>query len=661
MRVSLQIDGDAKGAIKAAEDAQRGISDIVERSIRGSREMQDAWNVASGAAATANDNALGGIANLAKQFAAVAEKARGANDTIAKSATAAGEFSTGAAALSRAVGPIGLITAGLGLAGTAATLFYQITNSGSATAQRNLDEQAKLVGDIRTAYSGAAGAAERFVKSQRDITLLQTSQNLIALRKQLNDQLSTAAAGATFETGQVLPSGQIVGSRGREARRQFSELSGEVKQFYADVAAGNVDVEGLSKRIAGIGNSAAETNPKLAQQANEFLNFLGAVRKTASAIELVTAAQAVAAGTATKEQQALVGVAGAAKNAGAEFDRLAKSLERQSAAQEAEAIAVGKSVGESQRLRAEFTLQEAAQQAGIKVAGDYADKIKRLADRYGEAAQRVAELRLKSDTAFDRGQLGRDPTEAVVADKLRSVYGDDFSKELDSSTASAIRLNEQLRIARDTTTDIASGGLKDFKNAVAGGATAFDALKTAAGNALNKISDKLIDMATQNLVSKAFGGSGGGFGGLLSSLFGGSASAPLIYGPGFDAGGFTGDIARGAVAGVVHGQEFVVKADATARHRPLLEAINSDRLPGYANGGYVGSLNAPAAWRATEPNAAFASPAIQVDATTTITIAGNADRDAIAELRLELAERDRNLPNTIIQTVRDAQDRRHLR
>ncbi len=43
---------------------------------------------------------------------------------------------------------------------------------------------------------------------------------------------------------------------------------------------------------------------------------------------------------------------------------------------------------------------------------------------------------------------------------------------------------------------------------------------------------------------------------------------------GFALGGYTGDMARNAVAGVVHGQEFVMNAAATQRWRPQFEAIN---------------------------------------------------------------------------------------
>lgn len=58
----------------------------------------------------------------------------------------------------------------------------------------------------------------------------------------------------------------------------------------------------------------------------------------------------------------------------------------------------------------------------------------------------------------------------------------------------------------------------------------------------------------------------------------------------FDTGGYTGDLPTNAVAGVVHGREMVINAPATARNRPLLEAINSGAtigVRGYGDGGYV--------------------------------------------------------------------------
>ncbi|WP_230283289.1 M23 family metallopeptidase [Deinococcus sp. 23YEL01] len=44
---------------------------------------------------------------------------------------------------------------------------------------------------------------------------------------------------------------------------------------------------------------------------------------------------------------------------------------------------------------------------------------------------------------------------------------------------------------------------------------------------------------------------------------------------GFRTGGYTGDVGRDEVAGLVHGQEYVMTAEATQRFRPLLDSMNA--------------------------------------------------------------------------------------
>lgn len=99
------------------------------------------------------------------------------------------------------------------------------------------------------------------------------------------------------------------------------------------------------------------------------------------------------------------------------------------------------------------------------------------------------------------------------------------------------------------------------------------------------------------------GGLMGGLGSLFSNLFGsynpaaisGQAAglAPSILSGGiaglFDTGGYTGLHPVDKIAGFVHGQEFVVKADVTRRPgvRSFLQALNDNKLPGFDRGGYV--------------------------------------------------------------------------
>lgn len=116
---------------------------------------------------------------------------------------------------------------------------------------------------------------------------------------------------------------------------------------------------------------------------------------------------------------------------------------------------------------------------------------------------------------------------------------------------------------------------------------------------LGQFSGGLGQMSQQLVNAASSGGGGGGLLGMFGSLIGGISptsslwTANTTFGSfltnGFDAGGWTGSMGRGDIAGFVHGQEFVVNAGTVAKPgvRPFLEALNDNRLPGFARGGFV--------------------------------------------------------------------------
>lgn len=78
------------------------------------------------------------------------------------------------------------------------------------------------------------------------------------------------------------------------------------------------------------------------------------------------------------------------------------------------------------------------------------------------------------------------------------------------------------------------------------------------------------------------GANAAGAGAGISSIFSILASlGGSLFGAtkGFSEGGYTGAIGTSDVAGLVHGQEFVINAQATKRNRSLLEAINAGKDP----------------------------------------------------------------------------------
>ena len=104
-------------------------------------------------------------------------------------------------------------------------------------------------------------------------------------------------------------------------------------------------------------------------------------------------------------------------------------------------------------------------------------------------------------------------------------------------------------------------------------------VKTAINNILRVLQAELIAAALKAVFKEtAEKGplgliTGALLGGALAVLFA-QAESKLVALLGYEQGGYTGDGGRKEVAGVVHGQEFVMNADATKKNRPVLEWLN---------------------------------------------------------------------------------------
>lgn len=157
------------------------------------------------------------------------------------------------------------------------------------------------------------------------------------------------------------------------------------------------------------------------------------------------------------------------------------------------------------QLRNSMSQQEAMVKAGIKLNEEHAESFKLVSERSGQAAQAMALARVRSDTSFDRDTMFLSQTDQGIAQKLRPIYGNDTGAALKSQEAAAIRFNEQLKLSIDLSTEAATGFARDWRQT--GSAI------TAATNALNRLADKLIDMALSGLVKQALGGLAGSFGG----------------------------------------------------------------------------------------------------------------------------------------------------
>ncbi len=253
-----------------------------------------------------------------------------------------------------------------------------------------------------------------------------------------------------------------------------------------------------------------------------------------------------------------------------EFDKALVSTQKQTDALRAQAGALGLGVGAAAEYTKQQELLNLATVNHIKLSPADIANIDRLAKAYGDATQKLAEMKVQRDLTFQISQVGRTSSEQQVASTLRGIYGDDFESQMNGTIARQIRLTQELENSKAAAMDFVGGFIGDIRN----GTSALDAL----GNALNRLADKLIDMALDQAISSLFGS--------LISAVGGGASFPTFSS--FRAnGGYISGPGTGrsdSITARVSNGEYIVNAEATAKHRALLEAINN----GFASGGFVG-------------------------------------------------------------------------
>lgn len=267
-----------------------------------------------------------------------------------------------------------------------------------------------------------------------------------------------------------------------------NNFEGRMSGDMTNPASGNTALQDALRRRADALNNKTTVDPNAAKNALAVeQQRIGILGQTASVLDQVRAveiqiAQARANGVSISKAQAEI----LKKNA--EEQALGTSaIKAATDAQKIEADVIGMSIGQATALTAAQNAINDARRAGRPLSQDNVAAIKAEATALGDAAQR--------------------------ADLMRSAYE-----------------------------GLVRGPMQTFQQQLANGASFFDALKASGVSALNAISSKLMDMASQGLWKAALGGLGGSFGGLFGGSAFGSQAAPLSafpiplnhtgYGPG---------------------------------------------------------------------------------------------------------------------------------
>jgi hypothetical protein len=276
------------------------------------------------------------------------------------------------------------------------------------------------------------------------------------------------------------------------------------------------------------------------------------------------------------------------------FEASSDTIEKQTAALKARSAVLGDSTAAQDKARVAAQLTTTAMQLNAEtgkgqdvVTDEQRKRIDQLANSYEAAALAMQKAQVNSEIKFGQQTAFLTPGDAQIANQLKGIYGNDVPKALNSTEAAALRVNAAFKSIGDGFQSALNGPLVDFET---GTKSASAALASFAG----AFERTLLQMVNQELIVKPLLS---GIGGIFGLSTGTSSALPL---PG--SGSFIGPVAHangGLITGpggprddkipaMLSNNEFVVNAASTAKHRGLLEAINSDSVPRFADGGVVG-------------------------------------------------------------------------
>lgn len=309
------------------------------------------------------------------------------------------------------------------------------------------------------------------------------------------------------------------------------------------------------------------------------------------------------------------------------FDTAADSIERRAAAISAETANIDQNTAARERARMVAQLEVVAKQANAAagkgenvITAEQRDRINEVATAYRNVIAAAEKAKLASNIKFDSGSAFLSQEDVTIAQTLRSIYGNDIPTALASTEAATMRLNNATRDVANTISGNLTSGIADV---IDGTKTAGQAFSDFGRIVVRALTEALIKIAivgpAMRALQGAFGGLGFADGGLVPSA-GKFADGGMIRGPG------TGR--SDSIPARLSDGEFVVRASQTAKHRALLEAINSDRLPRFADGGAVGSSPAASAPMAGSQTVIAPSIAVTVQGTPGMS---NADHMKLGE------------------------------
>lgn len=428
-------------------------------------------------------------------------------------------------AIMNLVTPGRLIVAGFAAAAGAAILLYNTLKESRSTEQV-LEEHARLLSVIKSAYSDAKVAAGEFFQQSRDISLLQAQQSLLALQSQIQEFSRKAIKQVAVPTGGGLtdapmPEGTMAMTSGLHIDENMRAFSQAIIDFNASVERGQPAVQAYRDELARIGLAAAASNPVIAAQAAKLLENSQAMGDLAHKVGQAEAMMRMMNGTATDSDRKMLGLSVSTQAATNSYETLIQRTRDRTAEMNLEAQMAGKAEVAVMRLRMAHEFARAARQAGVIIGATQAANENKAIDENVAAYRNLTAAKIAAEIKFDRDTIFMSHEDIQIARTLLGMFDNDIPVAMGSSQAAAMRLTNTMR----DFSDIGRNGLREFSANMRASQNATEAFGNSLMSVLDRAIAKLSDMAADNLWNLAFGGRGGGFN--IFSLLGLGGGGPV--------------------------------------------------------------------------------------------------------------------------------------
>ena len=346
--------------------------------------------------------------------------------------------------------------------------------------------------------------------------------------------------------------------------QELQQLPGDTTNVYAKqiqaayTSAGDEIAKGTAEIVAQI------RQQQVKQAGDIFADSLRGIGEALRSVDFATiyGDAATQAASLNQEQEKLIQNL---KDGETSYQDAVDSLAELTTKQEGAASATAQAIAAS--FQAIADQQAKAAEDGINQRNQNLARIQEIADEEVQLAKdKAAALKAIEDQSFADEQTRQAARDAINTDFAQK------EKNLTNERDKLAKQSEEVQTAALNNLAVSAGAA--FASLVAGGENAGEALKKVVGQTVSA----LLDLYTPSILAL--------FSSIIPPPFGQIAGLAAVQGlkallnaalNGFEEGGYTGNAGTKQVAGVVHGQEFVMTADVTRKNRALLEHLHSGK------------------------------------------------------------------------------------